>query len=87
VKDYDNTLDLSDLTLGIYPPYFEDASPEIVAGCYKMVKEFERRGARVVNITAGIPHVNLIYTSHVVTIISEMATNFGTILDLTRVTR
>lgn len=76
VKDYDNTRDLSDLTLGIYPPYFEDADPAIVAACYKMLKEFERRGARVVNIT--IPHVNLIYTSHVITIVSEMATNFGT---------
>jgi Asp-tRNA(Asn)/Glu-tRNA(Gln) amidotransferase A subunit family amidase len=76
VKDYDKTQDLSDLTIGVYPPYFEDADAEVVAACYKMVKEYERRGARVVNIT--IPHVNLIYTSHVITITSEMATNFDT---------
>jgi Asp-tRNA(Asn)/Glu-tRNA(Gln) amidotransferase A subunit family amidase len=75
VKDYDKTQDLSDLTIGVYPPYFEDADAEVVAACYKMVKEYELRGARVVNIT--IPHVNLIYTSHVITITSEMATNFG----------
>eukprot|EP00029_Vermamoeba_vermiformis_P000912 TRINITY_DN11085_c0_g1_i1.p1 TRINITY_DN11085_c0_g1~~TRINITY_DN11085_c0_g1_i1.p1 ORF type:complete len:611 (-),score=195.06 TRINITY_DN11085_c0_g1_i1:44-1672(-) len=76
VKDYDKTQDLSDLTLGVYPPYFEDSDAEVVAACYKMVKEFERRGARVVNIT--IPHVNIIYTSHVITITSEMGTNFDT---------
>jgi len=75
VKDYDQTQDLSDLTLGIYPAYFEDSDARVVAACYNMVKEFERRGARVVNIT--IPHVNLIYTSHVITIISEMSSNFG----------
>lgn len=76
VKDYDMTWDLSDLTIGVYPPYFEDADAEVVDACYKMVKAYEKRGARVVNIT--IPHVNLIYTAHVITITSEMATNFGT---------
>jgi Asp-tRNA(Asn)/Glu-tRNA(Gln) amidotransferase A subunit family amidase len=39
--------DLRGLTLGVYTPWFKHASPAMVAGCEKLVKQLEQMGARV----------------------------------------
>jgi len=66
-----NTADLKGVRFGIYPEWFRHASPEIVALNEKMVAEFEKAGATVVEIT--IPGLDAMRVAHAVTILSEMA--------------
>lgn len=63
--------DLSGLTIGIYPEWFDDGDEEIVPACRKIVDGLVEAGARVKEIE--IPELGLLRTVHLVTIISEMA--------------
>lgn len=66
-----STSDLSGLTLGIYPAWFEDAESEVVAQCRRLAHCFEQLGARVRKIR--IPELEAARMAHAVTTASEMA--------------
>ena len=66
---WDN-LDLSDLTLGVYWPWFRHATDDVVDTCEAMLKHFEQRGATVKEIV--IPDLEAARVAHVVTITTEM---------------
>ena len=65
-------LDLSDLTLGVYRPWFNHAAPQVVKACEEMLGTLENSGARVREIE--IPDLDSLRIAHLVTIASEMAT-------------
>jgi Asp-tRNA(Asn)/Glu-tRNA(Gln) amidotransferase A subunit family amidase len=66
-----NTPHLQNIRIGVYSPWFEDASPEIVKACQQQVEYFQSLGAVVVPIE--IPHLDTMRLSHLITIASEMA--------------
>lgn len=66
-----NNLNLNGLKLGIYRPWFEHADSEIVAACKEMLKQFEERGAKVIEVE--IPNLEANRVAHSVAILSEMA--------------
>lgn len=66
-----NTPDLKGVKLGIYPEWFEHADSEIVETNRRMLAEFEKAGALVVEVT--IPELDAMRVAHVITILSEMA--------------
>ncbi len=47
VADFDKTADLSDVTVGVFWEWFNDADPEVVAACQKQVQFLQSRGAKV----------------------------------------
>ena len=63
-------LDLSKLTLGIYPPWFRHADEETVFACEALLKQFERMGAKVREITLANLEAGRI--AHSITIAGEM---------------
>jgi len=67
---WDN-LDLSDLTLGVYWPWFRHATADVVSACETLLGEFENRGATVREVV--IPDLGIGRVAHVVTIAGEMA--------------
>jgi Asp-tRNA(Asn)/Glu-tRNA(Gln) amidotransferase A subunit family amidase len=69
LEEWDN-LDLSDLTMGVYWPWFRHASPEIVAACEGLLGLLQQRGARLCAIE--IPDLEAGRVAHAVTIASEM---------------
>jgi Asp-tRNA(Asn)/Glu-tRNA(Gln) amidotransferase A subunit family amidase len=71
---FDEIQDLSDVRLGIYPEWFEDADPTVVTACYKAIHALEARGAQLVNIS--IPHLQVMSVSHGIKIITEFALGF-----------
>ena len=71
IAGWDNT-DLHAVTLGIFPPWFEHATPETVATCRQTLDGFRTQGATIREIT--IPELNLARIAHVITIASEMLT-------------
>jgi Asp-tRNA(Asn)/Glu-tRNA(Gln) amidotransferase A subunit family amidase len=60
---------LSDLTLGIFPEWFDDADPEVAAICHAMVESLRKMGARIQVI--AIPELGAAYVAHGLTILSE----------------
>jgi len=64
-------VDLRGLILGVYRPWFEHASPAMVEGCSKLLKDLEQMGAEVREIE--IPELDAARIAHLVTIVSEMA--------------
>jgi len=66
---WDN-LDLSDLTLGVFWPWFRHATSEMVAANEAMLARFQQMGARVKEIV--IPDLEAARVAHVITITSEM---------------
>lgn len=71
LNDFHNR-DLSGVTLGIYPQWFEDASPEIVQACRNTLQILEEAGAVVKEISvAGLEEARV---GHAITILTEMAT-------------
>jgi Asp-tRNA(Asn)/Glu-tRNA(Gln) amidotransferase A subunit family amidase len=70
LADFENQ-DLSDLVLGIYPPWFQHASADIVQACERAVQRFQDLGAKVREIC--IPELDPVRVAHMVTITSEMA--------------
>ena len=65
------TPDISGLVLGVYRPWLEDAEPEIVAACNRLLERLVQAGARVREIE--IPELEAARVAHAVTIASEMA--------------
>ena len=63
-------LDLSDLTLGVFWPWFRHATPEMVEANQAMLEQFQQMGARVQEIV--IPDLEAARVAHVITITSEM---------------
>lgn len=66
-----DTPDLKGIKLGIYSEWFEHADGEIVAANRRMVSEFEKAGAHVVEVE--IPELDAMRVAHAITILSEMA--------------
>ena len=64
-------LDLSGRTIGIYPEWFEHASPDIVEKCRWLVGRFEESGATVREIS--IEGLEAMRVGHAVLILTEMA--------------
>lgn len=64
--------DLQGLKIGIYRPWFEDATPEMVSACHKMLDHFVAKGAELVEVV--FPHLESVRLAHIVTIASEMNT-------------
>ena len=71
LQDFHN-LDLSGITLGIYPAWLEDASPEIVQHCRETLRVLEAAGAVIKEVSiAGLDETRV---GHAITILTEMAT-------------
>ena len=66
-------LDLSDLRIGIFSPWFDDADPEIVSSCRSMTKALAAMGATLVEV--AIPELELARLAHTISITSEMVTS------------
>jgi Asp-tRNA(Asn)/Glu-tRNA(Gln) amidotransferase A subunit family amidase len=62
---------LTDITLGIYRPWFEHASSAMVTICYELLERLVKRGVKLRDI--AIPDLDAGRIGHIVTIISEMA--------------
>lgn len=62
--------DLSNITVGIYRPWFEHATPEVVAACTAMLGELERLGVAVREVK--IPDLEAGRVAHTITITGEM---------------
>jgi Asp-tRNA(Asn)/Glu-tRNA(Gln) amidotransferase A subunit family amidase len=62
--------DLSDLTLGIYQPWFRHASADVVATCEEMLEQFKRMGAKLREVV--IPDLEAGRVAHLITIVTEM---------------
>jgi len=71
LADFGN-MDLRGLKMGVYREWFNHASPEIVAACDSMLKNFVSMGAQVREIE--IPDLDLTRVAHVIAILGEMAT-------------
>ena len=67
---WDN-LDLSELTLGVYWPWFRHASEEIISTCEWLLEKFKNMGAKVREVV--IPDLEAGRVAHVITIAVEMA--------------
>ena len=63
--------DLSGLTLGVYRPWFQHASADVVSACEGLLQELERSGATVREV--AIPELEDGRVAHVITIAAEMA--------------
>jgi Asp-tRNA(Asn)/Glu-tRNA(Gln) amidotransferase A subunit family amidase len=63
-------LDLSDLTLGVYWPWFRHASADMVSACEAMLKQLEHMGARLREIE--IPDLETGRIAHLITVAGEM---------------
>jgi len=70
LNGWDN-LDLSELTLGIYWPWFRHATNDMVSGCEEMLKNLENMGAKIQEVT--IPDLEANRVAHTIAIASEMA--------------
>ncbi len=71
---WDN-LDLSDLTLGVYWPWFRHASADMVSACESLLEELENGGAKVHEIV--IPDLENGRVAHLITIAGEMTQALG----------
>ncbi len=61
--------DLRDVRLGVYRPWFQHASREIVEACDAQLAQFVKRGATLVDVE--IPELETARVAHLVTITSE----------------
>lgn len=66
-----NKTDLNNFMLGIYWPWFHHASEDVVSGCEQMLKNLEKKGAKIREIS--IPDLEAGRIAHLVTIASEMS--------------
>jgi len=63
--------ELSDLTIGVYWPWFRHAEAETVQACEAMLQRFQKLNGKIVEIS--ITDLEAARISHSITIISEMA--------------
>jgi Asp-tRNA(Asn)/Glu-tRNA(Gln) amidotransferase A subunit family amidase len=66
-------LGMEGLRIGVFTPWFEDADPEVVGVCRRLLDRFEAGGAKMAEV--AIPDLELCRLAHGVTILTEMATN------------
>ena len=66
-----DTPDMQGLRIGVYPEWFRHAAQELVEANEKMVAEFQKLGAELVEIS--IAELDAMRIAHAVTILSEMA--------------
>ena len=65
--------DLSGVRLGVYRPWFEDATPAVVGACEQRLDALKQCGAEVVEV--DLPELDLARVAHLITISSEMLTS------------
>jgi len=70
LEGWDN-LDLSDLTLGIYWPWFRHTAADMLSACEALLSEFENKGAAVREVV--IPDLEIGRVAHLITIAGEMS--------------
>ena len=70
-----NKTDLKGVTLGIYKPWFEHASPDVVKVCRDLMEKLTAAGAQIREI--AIPGLDAMRTAHVITILGEMAASMN----------
>ncbi|KAJ3302717.1 hypothetical protein HDV03_004602 [Kappamyces sp. JEL0829] len=70
LKSFSQAKSLKGIRLGVFWPYFNDASSDIVDACKKTLGKLEGLGARIVEIE--LPGLNDLRNSHSITILSEM---------------
>ena len=70
LKGWDNK-NLKGLKIGVYWPWFRHADAETVAACEDMLKEYEKMGCEIVEVTSPDLEANRI--AHSVSILTEMA--------------
>ena len=70
-----NNADLSDLTLGVFWPWFRHASTDVVTVCEALLRAFQDRGAVLKEI--AIPHLEDGRVAHSITIASEISQAFA----------
>ena len=75
LQDFDNS-DLTGVRLGVFLPWFNHASADIVQSCNQMLDSFKSLGATVQEIE--IPDLDEIRMAHVVSIATEMLTSLQT---------
>jgi Asp-tRNA(Asn)/Glu-tRNA(Gln) amidotransferase A subunit family amidase len=66
-----NNPSLTGLTLGIFPAWFEHASPSVVLNCKVMLRKLSEAGATLKEIT--VPDLDSMRIAHAVSILSELA--------------
>jgi Asp-tRNA(Asn)/Glu-tRNA(Gln) amidotransferase A subunit family amidase len=71
IKKYDGSL--KGVRIGIYRKWFRDADGDVVAACERVLDNFVRLGAELVEVV--IPDLRLIAIAHGLTIHTEMAAN------------
>jgi Asp-tRNA(Asn)/Glu-tRNA(Gln) amidotransferase A subunit family amidase len=70
-----NKADLKGVRLGVYRPWFEHASPEVVRACDMLLEKLASSGAQVKQII--IPGLDTMRVAHAITILSEMAASMN----------
>ncbi|MCP5425011.1 MAG: amidase [Gammaproteobacteria bacterium] len=74
--------DLNGMTLGVFRPWFTHADLPIVECCQSLLKDLEKRGARIKEVQ--IPELDTARIAHAVTILSELAASLEPYYDLHR---
>lgn len=74
LSDFDNP-NFDGFRIGVFRPWFEHATPEVVKACQEMLHFFETAGAKIVEIE--IPELDAMRVAHVITISSEMAASLN----------
>lgn len=74
-------VDLSDVRLGIFKEWFEDADPLVVRETYKAVEYLRSRGATIID-EINIPHMQELSLSHGLKIASEFASGYAKSMSL-----
>jgi len=72
LSGFDN-LDLSDVRIGVFSSWFDDAAAEVVESCRAMLKALTSMGATLVEVQ--IPELELARLAHTISITSEMVTS------------
>eukprot|EP01122_Echinamoeba_exundans_P008036 TRINITY_DN2587_c0_g1_i2.p1 TRINITY_DN2587_c0_g1~~TRINITY_DN2587_c0_g1_i2.p1 ORF type:complete len:277 (-),score=26.06 TRINITY_DN2587_c0_g1_i2:280-1110(-) len=69
---FDRIDDLADVRIGVYWPYFRDATQDIVSANERALETLKAKGATVVDIT--LPHLQATDKAHKICIMTEFAT-------------
>ena len=78
LSGYKDIEDLSDIRIGFYKEWFEDADKDVVGACYSALNYLESKGAKVIPIE--IPHLRYMQLAHGTKIASEFAAKFDIIM-------
>ncbi len=62
------------LRIGIFKPWFDDASPEIVKACENVIEKLKAQGATVHQVS--VPRLEAMSKAHAITIITEIVCVF-----------